>query len=143
MEQDGFHVYYLSPNAKRVTRVIDDHVKPNGLIGTSDNETLYVADSGGGKTYAYSIRGPGKIKGKRLFCNSGSDGMTLDELGNLYLTSGSVRVYSPAGDAIGDIPVPEGPANVTFGGSDYKTLFITARTGLYCISMKIRGDGRK
>ncbi|MEC7567207.1 MAG: SMP-30/gluconolactonase/LRE family protein [Planctomycetota bacterium] len=143
MEQDGFHVYYVSPNGKSVSRVIDDHVKPNGVVGTSDNKTLYVADAGGGKTYAYSIKGPGKIGDKRLFCESGSDGMTLDQFGNLYLTTNSVQVYNSSGTHLGNIAVPEGPANVTFGGKDYRTLYITAKTGLYSVSMKVRGDGRK
>ncbi|MBT4694162.1 MAG: SMP-30/gluconolactonase/LRE family protein [Planctomycetaceae bacterium] len=141
-EQDGFHVYYIAPNGKTVSRVIDDHVKPNGIIGTSDNKTLYVADAGGGKTYAYSIIGPGKIITKRLLCESGSDGMTLDHLGNLYLTTSSVRVFNSTGKDLGNIAVPEGPANVTFGGEDYSTLFITAKTGLYSVKMKVHGDGR-
>ena len=141
-EQDGFHVYYISPNGKLVTRVIGDHVKPNGIIGTSDNKTLYVADAGGSKIYAYSITGPGNIHKKRLFCASGSDGMTLDHLGNLYLTTGSVHVFNSTGKDLGKIEVPEGPANVTFGGKDYSTLFITARTGLYTVKMKVHGDGR-
>jgi gluconolactonase len=141
-EQDGFHVYYISANGKLVTRVIDDHVKPNGIIGTSDNKTLYVADAGGNKTYAYSITGPGAISSKSLFCDSGSDGMTLDHLGNLYLTTSSVRVFNSKGKDLGNIAVPEGPANVTFGGKDYSTLFITAKTGLYSVKMKVHGDGR-
>jgi gluconolactonase len=142
MQQDGFHVYYISPNRKQVTRVITDHVKPNGIIGTSNNKILYVADAGGNKTYAYTIAGPGKISEKRLFCESGSDGMTVDSRGNLYLTAGSVRVFNSAGDSLGNIAIPEGPANVTFGGKDYSTLFVTARTGLYSLAMKVRGDGR-
>lgn len=141
-EQDGFHVYYLSPKGKQVTRVIDDHVKPNGIIGTSDNKILYVADPGDQKTYAYDITGPGQISNKRLFCESGSDGMTLDQLGNLYLTASSIRVFNSVGKDLGKIEVPEGAANVTFGGKDYSTLFITARTGLYSVTMKVRGDGR-
>jgi gluconolactonase len=141
-EQDGFHVYYISPNGKQVIRVIDDYVKPNGIIGTSDNKTLYVADAGGNKTYAYSITGPGAISNKSLFCDSGSDGMTLDHLGNLYLTTGAVRVFNSTGKDLGNIAVPEGPANVTFGGKDFSTLFITAKTGLYSVKMKVHGDGR-
>ena len=123
--------------------MIDDHVKPNGVVGTSDSKTLYVADAGGGKTYAYSIKGPGKIGDKRVFCESGSDGMTLDELGNLYLTTNRVQVYNSSGTHVGNIPVAEGPANVTFGGEDFRTLFITAKTGLYSVQMKVRGDGRQ
>jgi gluconolactonase len=142
IEQDGFHVYYIEAKGKVVTRVINDHVKPNGIIGTSDNQILYVADAGGSKIYAYSITGPGMIEKKRMFCESGSDGMTLDHLGNLYLTTGSVHVFNSAGKDLGKIEVPEGPANVTFGGKGYSTLFITARTSLYSVKMKVHGDGR-
>lgn len=141
-EQDGFHVYYIDPKGKVVTRVINDHVKPNGVIGTSDNKTLYVADAGASKIYAYNITGPGIIGERKLFCDSGSDGMTLDHIGNLYLTTDAVLVFNSTGKSLGQIEVPEGPANVTFGGKDYSTLFITARTGLYSIKMKVHGDGR-
>jgi gluconolactonase len=66
--------------------------------------------------------------------------MTLDELGNLYLTSGGIRVFSPQGKQIALIEIPEGPANVTFGGKDSKTLFVTARTGFYSLRMNVRGQ---
>ena len=81
LEQDGFHVYYISSDRKKVTRVIDDLAKPNGILGTSDGKKLYVADPGANKTFVYTIDGPGKLSGKKLFCEEGSDGMTLDEQG--------------------------------------------------------------
>lgn len=140
LEQDGFHVYYLSPDRKKLTRVVDDMVKPNGVLGTKDGKLLYVADAGDGKTYVYKILGSGQLGERKLIAPVGSDGMTLDEHGNLYLTRGAVRVYSPSGESLGTIEVPEGPANVVFGGKDRKTLFITARKGFYAIPMKVRGQ---
>ena len=140
LEQDGFHVYYLSPDRKKLTRVVDDMVKPNGVLGTKDGKLLYVADAGDGKTYVYKILGSGQLGERRLIAPVGSDGMTLDEHGNLYLTRGAVRIYSPSGESLGTIEVPEGPANVVFGGKDRKTLFITARKGFYAIPMKVRGQ---
>ena len=140
LEQDGFHVYYLSPDRKKLTRVVDDRVKPNGVLGTKDGKLLYVADAGDGKTYVYKILGSGQLGERKLIAPVGSDGMTLDEHGNLYLTRGAVRVYSPSGESLGTIEVPEGPANVVFGGKDRKTLFITARKGFYAIPMKVRGQ---
>jgi len=139
MEQDGEHVYSLSPDHQTVTRVISDMVRPNGLIGTPDGKTLYVADHGGGKTFSYTINDDGTLSNKTLFAPEGSDGMTIDEQGNVYLTTRSVRIYSPAGTRLESIEVPEMPANVCFGGKDRKTLFITARTSLYSIVMKVRG----
>ena len=140
LEQDGFHVYYLSPDRKKLTRVVDDMVKPNGVLGTKDGKLLYVADAGDGKTYAYQILASGELGERKLIAPVGSDGMTLDEHGNLYLTRGAVRIYSPSGESLGTIEVPEGPANVVFGGKDRKTLFITARKGFYAIPMKVRGQ---
>jgi gluconolactonase len=140
MEQDGFHVYYLKPDRKTLIRVVDDLVKPNGVIGTSDGKRLYIADAGDGKTYAYDIQADHSLSGRRFIAPVGSDGMTLDEKGNLYLTRGVVHVYSSEGKLLTTIEAPEAPANVCFGGPDRKTLFITARKGLYCIRMNVRGQ---
>jgi gluconolactonase len=140
LEMKGFHVYYISPDRKKVTRVTDDLKKPNGLIGTKDGKTLYIADPGAGVTYRYTVNTNGTLSGKKLFCKSGSDGMTLDEKGNVYITSGRVRVYNPQGMQIATLRIPESPANLTFGGKDRKTLFITAQTGFYSLRMNVRGQ---
>lgn len=140
LEQDGFHVYYLPPDRKELVRVIGDLVKPNGVLGAADGKTLYVADAGGGKTYAYRIQPDGSLTDRKLAAPVGADGMTLDERGNLYLARNVVHVYSPEGKAITTIEVPEPPANVCFGGKDRKTLFITARKGLYAVRMNVRGE---
>ncbi len=139
MEQGGEHVYSLSPDRKTVARVISDMVRPNGLIGTPDGKTLYVTDNAGGKTFSYAIQEDGTLARKKLFAPEGSDGMTIDELGNIYLTHRAVRIYNPKGTLIETIQVPEGPANVCFGGEDKTTLFITARTSLYSGQMKVKG----
>jgi gluconolactonase len=131
LPQDGEHVYYIRPD-RTVIRVIDDMVRPNGLIGTPDGRKLYVADAGANRTYIYTINPDGTLTDKTLFVEQGSDGMTLDADGNVYLTSRAVDVYDPAGKRIRTIEVPERPSNVCFGGKDKKTLFITARTSFYC-----------
>ncbi len=139
MEQDGEHVYYLKPDRKTLIRVVDDMVRPNGIIGTPDGKTLYVADHGAGKTYAYRIQADGSLGERRLFANRGSDGVTLDERGNLYLTAGAVHIYGPDGEELGMIAVPGRPANCCFGGPNGRTLFITAQTSLYSIEMVVKG----
>jgi len=139
MGQDGEHVYYLTPDRKKVIRVIDDMVRPNGVIGTPNGRRLYVADHGAGKTYSYMIGADGMLSKKQLFAEQGSDGITIDVQGNIYLTSKTVTVYSRNGRKIAEIEVPEGPANVTFGSEDGRTLFITARTSLYSVPMEVRG----
>lgn len=141
LELDGFHVFYIpADRSQPLQLVLDDLVKPNGIIGTADGKQLYVTDPGDKKTYVYDIKGPGKLANKKLFCENGSDGMTLDEQGNLYLTSGAVVIYNPDGKLIEEIEFPEAPANVTFGGKDDKTLFVTARTGFYSIPMQVTGQ---
>jgi len=136
MEQDGECVYYLSPDHKRLIRVIDDMVRPNGIIGTADGKTLYVADHGGRKTFVYTINEDGTLSNKKLFAAEGSDGMTMDNEGNIYLTTDVVVVYNKNGEKIETIEVPERPANVCLGGKDKRTLFITARTSLYSVRMR-------
>jgi len=140
MQQDGQHVYYLAKGATVPVRVAMDLRQPNGLIGTPDGRTLYVADIGARKTYAYDIQADGALANKRLFCELGSDGMTLDNESNVYLTGRGVTVFDKTGKQIEQIPVPEGwTANVTFGGPDRKLLFITASKGIYGLAMKVAG----
>ena len=143
LEQDGEHVYYLSPDRKKLIRVIDDMVRPNGVIGTPDGTLLYVADHGGNKTFAYKVNNDGTLSNKKLFAPEGSDGMTIDNEGNVYLTARVVAVYNKNGEKIETINVPEGPANVSFGGKDKHTLFITARTSLYSIRMRVKAAEQK
>jgi len=140
MEQDGQHVYFLSPDRKRLIRVTRDLEQPNGIIGTPDGRTLYVADIRAGKTYAYDIRPDGSLARKRLFCGMGSDGMTIDNEGNVYLTGRGVTVFDRTGKQIDHIDVPERwTANVCFGGPERDQLFITASKSLYRIRMRVRG----
>jgi glutathione peroxidase len=98
-----------------------------------------VADHGADKTYVYKVSPDGTLTDKKLFAGQGSDGMTLDSKGNLYLTAQAVTVYTPSGDLIKTINMPERPSNLCFGGKNKKNLFITARTSLYSMDMKNSG----
>lgn len=139
-EQPTEAVYRINADGTGLVRVIDDLVKPNGIIGTPDGKTLYIADIQDRKTYAYNIEPDGSLTGKRLFCTPGSDGMTLDACGNVYLTGDGVMVFNPAGEQIEHIKVPQRwTANVTFGGKDRKTLFITAGPAVYTLRMTVCG----
>ncbi len=139
MELDGEQVFYLSPEGGNLTQVTDDLVRPNGLIGSLDGKTLYIADHGAGKTYAYDVGENGALMNKRLFAPEGSDGVTIDEKGNIYLTTDAVKVYRPDGSLLQEIKVPKRPSNVCFGGKNGKTLFITARQSVYSLPMQVRG----
>lgn len=133
-------VYMIRPGSREVLLAATDYKQPNGIIGTSDGKWLYIADIGDKKTYRYTIAEDGTLKNRELIISSGSDGMTLDEFGNIYLTGNGVDVYSPDGTFIAHIDVPERwTANVTFGGTDGKTLFITAMDSVYTLRMQVRG----
>jgi gluconolactonase len=142
MEQDVQGVYFLTPDHKRLTRVVSDMKQPNGIIGTPDGKTLYVADIGATKSYVYTIGVDGSLSDKRLFCELGSDGMTIDDEGNVYLTGKGVTVFDKSGRQIDHIDVQEPwTANVCFGGADRHTLFITASKSLYSIRTRTKGVG--
>lgn len=136
--QDVQGVYYLKPSGELI-RVIDDFRMPNGIIGTPDGKNLYVAEMGSRTIWRYDINPDGTLSNKTSFAPSSSDGMTIDNQGNVYLSSRSVLVYDKNGVKLGEIPVPEFPANVCFGGSDRSTLFITARTSIYTLQMAVKG----
>ena len=136
-------VYYLDPDHQTIIRVIDDLIQPNGIVGSPDGKTLFVADIGGNKTWSYTINKNGSLNNKTLFCEMGSDGMTIDSKGNIYLTGRGVTVFDRTGKKILNIPVPEKwTANVCFGGPDMKSLYITASKGLYRLRMKVKGTTR-
>jgi gluconolactonase len=140
MQQPGEYVYYLDRKTGLVRVAERELKKPNGIIGTPDGKTLYVADIGGKKTYAYTIADDGTLTGKHLFCEMGSDGMTIDAEGNVYLSGKGVTVFNARGEQIEHIDIPESwTANVTFGGKDRKTLFITASKSVYTVQMRVSG----
>ena len=139
MEQDGEHVYYLKPDRKTLIRVAEDFVKPNGIIGTPDGKKLYIADIGDSKIYEYLIEDDGTLSDKKFFAPEGSDGMTIDNQGNVYLTNRAVSIFDKSGKKIQTIQVPEIPSNVCFGGKERNILFITARTSLYAMQMNVKG----
>jgi len=140
MAQPSEEVFLLSPDRKKLTRMTDDLQKPNGITGTADGKQLFVADIRAGKTWRYEIQPDGTLTNKTLFCALGSDGMTIDREGNLYLTGKGVTVFDKEGKRVDHIDVPEKwSANVAFGGPDHKTLFITASESLYSIRLRIGG----
>ncbi|MEM7381641.1 MAG: SMP-30/gluconolactonase/LRE family protein [Bacteroidota bacterium] len=133
-------VYYLAPDMGSITVVADDFVQPNGIIGTPDGKKLYIADIGDKKTYSYDVGEDGKLLNKTLLTEMGSDGMTIDHQGNVYLTGDGVHVFNKKGTELLHIPIPQKwTANVTFGGANQDTLFITAMNSLYSLKMNVHG----
>jgi gluconolactonase len=138
-------VYRADPDGSNLICVDDALVQPNGIIGDSDRKLLYVADIGDKKTYRYKISNDGQLLDRQVFCRQGSDGMTIDSQGNVFLTgSAGVYVYSSDGDLIETIAVPKPwTANVCLGGKDRKTLFITASDSVFKVPVRNAGIGAK
>jgi gluconolactonase len=149
LPQGKLGVYYVSA-AGKVTRLLDNLPNPNGVRLSPDEKTLYVFPTGQADMMAYPVEAPGKIGKGKVFCTlqlpkgkkggAGADGATVDTKGNVYITSTlGVQVFDPAGKLLGIIAFPEQPANVTFGGPDMRTLYVTARTSLYTVPMEATG----
>lgn len=152
-EIPGHFVFKYDPESKKVEAVIKDLAMPNGIVFSPDETRIYVADTGGNTkhpdaafhklpagVHCYEVSKAG-VLGKKLFATKeGSDGMRVDVKGRLYTTNGpAVNVFDADGKLLEKIPVPENPANIAFGGDDYQTLFITARTSLYSVKLNVAG----
>jgi gluconolactonase len=144
----GHWVFKLDPKTGKVEAVVKDLAMPNGIVFSPDESRIYIADTGGHKSHpdpafhkmpagihCYEVSKEGTL-GKKLFTiKQGADGLKVDVKGNLYAADGKVNIYDADGKLLEKIAVPEGPANICFGGDDYKTLFITARTSLYSVRL--------
>lgn len=136
---------YRIGTAGDILRVVDDMTRPNGIILSPDGNTLFIADDGAGRIRAYDVQTDGTLTGGRDFATMQgiSDGMTLDQQGNLYVagglrnpTSQGIWVFGPTGERLGIIPMPEMPTNCTFAG---QTLYITAGTSVYSVDLLVGG----
>jgi len=137
---EGMKVYYLPKGRRQPVVVAEDLVRPNGIVGTPDGQYLYVADIQDRKTYKYRINKDGNLSDKRLFAEMGSDGITLDERGDLYLTGNGITVFNPAGEKIAHIAVgAKSTSNLCFGGKARNELFITAVESVYVLPMRVKG----
>ncbi|QDV46514.1 Gluconolactonase precursor [Stieleria neptunia] len=141
-------VYYIAADGT-VSRVTEGLAAPNGIGMSPDRKRLYVCPSQQAEMLVYEVTGPGKLSPPKTFCTveqpegqsgTGADGIALDVQGNVYITTHiGVQIFSPAGKQIGVVSFPQQPANVCFGGDDWKTMFVTARSGLYRVTMPIPG----
>ena len=133
-------LYFLPKNAKGAIIADGELTKPNGIVGTPDGKFLYVADIGADKTFIYKINKDGTLRDKKFFVEQGSDGMTIDNVGNVYLTGKGVTIYNSNGRMIQKIPINEDwTGNICFGGIDKNILFVTASKSIYIMHMKVKG----
>ena len=146
-EQAGNYVYRFEPATKKVTAVVKDFDKPNGLCFSPDQKKLYVADSGAPRHIRiFDVAKDGTVTGGAVFAKidkGGPDGIRCDAGGRVWSSSGDgAQVFGPDGRLIARILLPEAAANLEFGGKDGKTLFLTARKSLYAVETKVRAAKR-
>ena len=143
-QQPANYVFRLDPGAAEPVQVADDFVRPNGLCFSPDEKFLYVADSSRSHIRRFRVTAENALAGSEVFAKiqpPGPDGIRCDADGRLYVTAGDgVQVFDPQGKLLGKVILPVQPANCTFGGSDRRTLFITARTHLYAVTLAVRGS---
>jgi gluconolactonase len=139
-ELDGEKIYYLPKGKNDLVMVSDALKKPNGIVGSPDGKTLYVADIGDNKIYRFSVMPDGRLSSPAVFVNQGADGITLDAEGNLYLAGKGVTVFDKTGKQIAYLKINEPwTANLCFGGKNRDELFITASTAVYRLPMNVKG----
>ncbi len=146
-EQAANHVFRHDPKTGKTTIVVKDCGQPNGLAFSPDEKRLYIADSGTPKHIrAFDVAADGSLSGGQVLCKidkGGPDGIRVDKDGRIWSSAGDgVQIFAKDGSLIGKILVAEAPANLTFGGADGKTLFITARKSLYSIPVNVTGASR-
>ena len=144
------NVYRFDPSDGSLKVVVDDFHRPNGLAFSPDESTLYIADSGFWPNpeaphhiRAFQVAADGGLRGSRVLAEVSPgipDGFRVDVEGNIWTSAGDgVQCFTPGGDLIGKIPVPEKVSNVCFGGPTRDRLFICGHTSLYSIHLNVRG----
>lgn len=139
-------VYRIDPDGT-LALLLDDFEGPNGLAFSPDERVLYIGDSRARIIMRYQVAADGSLHDSVLFADQrddtrfgAPDGMKVDEAGRLWTTgAGGVSVYTPEGDKLGDFEMAEHAANIAFGGADFTTLYLTARTSLYSVETGVRG----
>lgn len=151
VEQPVRGVYRLVGGVGPLELVVGNVEQPNGLCLSVDESTLYVGDTAKGHIRAFERRDGRYVDSGTVFAEGISetsaaddgfvDGLKLDELGNVYVTGpGGVWIFAPGGDRIGVIEIPEQVANLNWGGPDWKSLYVTANTSVYCVRMAVAGN---
>jgi gluconolactonase len=148
-EIGGNHVYCVDPASGEIRIVADDFDRPNGIAFSIDEKQLYVTDTGSAKTRhmrVFDVGDDGTLSGGDVFATctvGGFDGFRLDSDGRIWASAGDgVHCYDPDGTLIGKVVLPEGCANVEFGGAKLNRLFMTATTSLYAVYLKVNGAKR-
>jgi gluconolactonase len=146
-EELGFYGIYRSQLNGTLTLLNKEMVRPNGIAFSPDEKKLYVSDSDKLHIRVFDLKADGTLTNSRVFAELPGaadkgvpDGMKVDIKGNIYSSgSGGVWIFSPTGQLLGKIAVPESVTNLAWGNKDYKTLYITAGNSIYRIRLNIAG----
>jgi gluconolactonase len=133
LSQAGEYVYCVKASNGQVIRVVDDLVKPNGIVGNMDGTKLYIADWGASKIYQYLISGDGSLTNKMLFADIQADGLTIDDEGNIYAASSSIMKYDAQGNLLTTINISGTLTNLCFVNINPKQLFVTTHNKVYIL----------
>lgn len=147
-EELGFYGVYRLATDGSLSLLVDDFVRPNGIVFAPDESKLYVNDSKQGHIRVFDVLADGSLGNGRLFAElepssrrGAADGMEVDSLGNIYSTGpGGVWIFSPDGELLDIIETPKPPANLTWGDNDYQTLYITAKDSIYTARLNVAGN---
>ena len=141
-------VYRFDIERRELILLVDDFIRPNGLAFSFDETVLYIGDSSIAKRHvrAFDVDPDGTLSNGHVFAEilselpGNPDGMKVDIDGSLYVSAaGGIWVFSEDGEHLGTIRTPEIPANCAWGGEDWRTLFITARTSIYRLKTNVAG----
>jgi len=140
-ELDFYGVYHVTPKGEAEV-IAKPQGRPNGVALAPGGKILYVANSDERNLRAYDLDRRGRASNERVLVSGidgPPDGMAVDEHGNIYVAANQLPVYSPRGELLHTIKLPEKPSNCAFGGADLGTLFITARTSVYAVRLNVKG----
>lgn len=136
-------VFYIAPGSNELKLLVDDLYKGKGIHISPDEKWIYIVDFEGRVVYRYELMAPGELGQREPLINRMCGGLALDERGNIYISTVAdgtgVLVYSPEGELLGQILVPDWTSNVTFAGPEHKSLVITAGSSVYTVDMQVRG----
>jgi gluconolactonase len=144
-------VYYVPPGGRAI-KIADGIERPNGILLSRDEKTLYVNNTSGEYLLAFDVQPDGNVRNRRNFAKydgaaksatgvtSGADGLAIDSNGRIYVAASTgVQVFSPQGQLLGTIPLSRAPQNLAFAGADKKTLYVVGRGAAYKIQMLAQG----
>jgi gluconolactonase len=144
-------VYYVAPGSKAI-KIADGIERPNGILLSRDEKTLYVNNTNGEHLLAFDMQADGTVRNRRNFAkyegvtqtatgvSSGADGLAIDNEGRIYAaTAAGVQVFSDRGQHLGTIPLSRAPQNLAFAGVDKKTLYIVGRGAAFKIQLQTSG----